>query len=141
MNTPVTLRRLALVAASLSIAMGLTLGMSLRSGAADASSKGAERLLQIGAPSPVREASVSRLPSSFHSNCGSCTTVTKARVSEAAKGAEILAARGKPTTVVSVHGCDGCSTSVGVAGFGKARTQTVTHDCTKQMLASASCCK
>jgi|GEM_PF-3482290 len=30
---------------------------------------------------------------------------------------------------------------VGVTGFGKAKTQTVTHGCTRQMLASVSCCK
>ena len=141
MKAPVTVRPIVLLVASLSVTMGLTLGMSLSSGAADAPGKGAERLMQFGAPSPVREASAARPASDTHSNCGSCTTVTTARASDTAKGGEVLLARGKPTTLVSTHGCDGCSTSVGVKGFGKSKTQTVTHGCTKQMLASVSCCK
>lgn len=141
MKAPVSQRPIALLVASLSLAMGLTLGMSLSSGAADLPRKGAERLMQLGAPSPVREASATRPASGSHSNCGSCTTVTTARASETAKGGEVLQAGGKPTTLVSTHGCDGCSTSIGVTGFGKSRTQTVTHGCTKQTLASVSCCK
>ena len=141
MKAPVTLRPIALLVASLSVAMGLTLGMSLPSGAADAPRKGAERLMQLGAPSPVRESSATRPASAAHSNCGSCTTVTTARATHTAKGGEVLVARGKPTKLVSTHGCDGCSTSIGVTGFGKSKTQTVTHGCTKQLLASVSCCK
>ena len=68
-------------------------------------------------------------------------TVTTESDYDSAKGGELLIARGKPTPLVSTHGCDGCSTSVGVKGFGKSKTQTVTHGCTKQMLASVSCCK
>lgn len=141
MKVPISLRPIALFVASLSIAMGLTLGMSLSSGAADAPRKGAERLMQIGTPSPVREASTARPASDTHSNCGSCMTVTTARASDTAKGGEVLLARGKPTTLVSTHGCDGCSTTIGVTGFGKSKTQTVTHGCTMPMLASVSCCK
>lgn len=141
MKALVTVRPIALLVASLSVAMGLTLGMSLSSGAADLPRKGAERLMQLGAPSPVREASATRPASGSHSNCGSCTTVTTARASDTAKGGGVLLARGKPTTLVSTHGCDGCSTSIGVTGFGKSKTQTATHGCTKQMLASVSCCK
>lgn len=141
MKSIITLRPVALLIASLSVAMGLTLGMSLRTGAADAPAKGAERLMQLGAPSPVREASPSRIASPFHPDCGSCTTVTETRVSTTAKGAEVLAARGKPTTRISGHGCDGCSTRVGVTGFGKASTRTTTHGCSQPMLASATCCK
>ena len=141
MKAPVTLRPIALVVASLSVAMGLTLGMSLSSGAADAPGKGAERLMQFGAPSPVREASATRPAADTHSNCGSCLTVTTSRASDTAKGGEVLLTRGKPITLVSAHGCDGCSTSIGVKGFGKFKTQTATHGCTKQMLASVSCCK
>ena len=44
-------------------------------------------------------------------------------------------------TRVSTDGCDGCSTSLGVRGFGKSKTQTVTHGCTKPMLTSVLCCK
>ena len=141
MKAPVTLRPIALLVASLSVAMGLTLGMSLSSGAADAPRKGAERLTQFGTSSPVREAAATRPASASHSNCGSCTTVTTPRASDTAKGGEVLLARGKPTTLVSTHGCDGCSTSIGVTGFGKSKTQSVTHGCTKAMLASARCCK
>lgn len=141
MNASVTPRPIALLVASLSVAMGLTFGMSLSSGAADPPRKGAERLMQFGAPSPVREASTTRPASDLHSNCGPCTTVTTARASDTAKGGEVLLAGGKPTKLVSTHGCDGCSTSVGVTGFGKSKTQTVTHSCTKQLLASTRCCR
>lgn len=115
--------------------------MSLRSGAAETPTEGAERLMRFGAPSPVREPATTRIASSFHPSCGSCTTVTREWIPDTAKRAEILAARGKPTTLVSGHGCDDCSTSIGVAGFGKSKTRTVMHGCTKQMMASTSCCK
>lgn len=141
MKAPVSVRPIALLVASLSVAMGMTLAMSLSSRAADAPSKGAERLMQFGTPLPVSDASAIRPASGSHSNCGSCTIVTTARASDTAKGGEVLLARGKPTTLVSTHGCDGCSTSIGVAGFGKSKTQTVTHGCTKQLLAAVSCCK
>lgn len=141
MKAPVTLRPIALLVASLSVATGLTLGMSLSSGAADAPTKGAERLMQFGTASAAREAFATRPASASHSNCGSCTSVTTARPLDTAKGAEVLLARGKPTTLVSSHGCDGCSTTIGVTGFGKSKTQTVTHGCTMPMLASVSCCK
>lgn len=141
MKTTITQRPIALLVATLSVAMGLTLGMSLSSGAADAPRKGAERLMQLGAPSPFRAASSARPASAIHSNCGSCTITTTAQVSDAAKGAEVLVSRGRPTWLTSKHGCDGCSTSVGVTGLGKSKAQTVTHGCTKQTLASVSCCK
>lgn len=141
MKVPISLRPIALFVASLSIAMGLTLGMSLRSGAADVPTKGAERLMRFGAQSPVREATATSPAPASHSSCGSCTSVMTLRVSETAKGGEVLVARGKPSKLVSQHGCNGCSTSIGVSGVGKAKTQTATHACTKQTPASVSCCK
>lgn len=141
MNTPHTLRPIAFLAASLSVALGLTLGMSLSTGAADAPKKGAERLGSFGVPLVSHEASANRSGSALHSNCGSCTTVTTVRPKDTAKGGEVLVARGKPTTLVSSHGCGGCSTTLGISGFGKAKAQTVTHGCTQQTLASVRCCQ
>jgi len=141
MKAPMTLRPIAFLIASLSVALGLTLGMSVSSGAADAPRKGAEQLMQFGAPPPIRETSVTRPASASHSNCDSCVTVTTARASKDSKGGEVLVSRGIPTQLVSRHGCNGCSTSVGAAGFGKSKTQTVTHGCAKQLVSSAVCCK
>lgn len=141
MNTPVTPRPLALLAATLVIAAGMTFGISFSTGAADAPAKGAQRLMQLGAPAPARESSMARPTSAAHSKCGSCTTVTSARAVDSAKGGETLAAGGKPMKLASAHGCDGCSTTVGVKGTGKAQTRTVTHGCSMPSMASVRCCQ
>ncbi len=143
MKRLVTPNPIALLVATLAVAMGMTLGMSPSSGAADAPAKGAERLMKSAIPSAARQASVPRPVSSLHPECGPCMTVTTVRASETAKGGEVLLAHGKPTRLVSTHGCDGCSTSIGVTGFGKAKTRTVTHNCTMQaqVPSLSSCCR
>lgn len=137
MKTPLTSRSIALFAASLSAVVGLTLAMSLSSGAADAPRKGAERL----GPTLTREVAARPPASTIHDNCDSCTTTTRARFSDTAKGAETLQAGGRPITRVATHGCGGCSTTFGVKGHGKLMTSTVTHACAKASMASANCCR
>lgn len=141
MKTPTTHRSITVLAAFVSLATIVAFSLSLSSGAADAPAKGAERLMQIGAPTSPRVVPADGSGAASHTGCGECKAVPTKRTNESLKGAQVLTQRGVPATFVSTHGCDGCSTTVGVSGHGKAKVQTVTHGCTMPMLASASCCK
>ncbi|MBL9207385.1 MAG: hypothetical protein JNN01_20055 [Opitutaceae bacterium] len=141
MKTPTTYRSISVLAGFVGIATAIAFSLSLSSGAADAPTKGAERLMQIGAPTLPRTVSKAHVTPTSHAACGDCRTVTAQRTPEPIKGAQALTGRGVPATFVSSHGCGGCTTTIGVSGHGKAKTQTVTHGCSRPMLASANCCE
>lgn len=46
----------------------------------------------------------------------------------------------KPTVIVAKHLCEGCDTSIAVAGVGKAKENVVTHKCSLDKAGKASCC-
>lgn len=141
MKTPAPHRSITAFAAFASFATIIAFSLSLSSGAADTSAKGAERLMQIGSPTSQRAVSADKLASAIHAGCSECNTVATKRTPEPIKGAQVLAGQGVPATFVSTHGCDACTTTIGVSGHGKAKAQTVTHGCSRPMLASATCCK
>lgn len=133
-------RSVALLIAALSTAATLAFGLGLSSQAADTSAKGAERLTRLSAP-VLAPTTPARPKAPMHANCDSCTTVTSKRPVVGAKGAVSLTGRGPAMEMVSAHGCDGCSTALGVVGHGKAKKQVVNHECSKATLASVNCCR
>lgn len=141
MKTPSTHRSIPVLAAFVSIATAIAFSLSISSGAADSPAKGAERLMQIGASTSPRAAFGTQTTLASHVGCGECKTVASKVTPEPVKGAQALTSRGAPIAVGTTHGCDGCTTTLGVTGHGKAKAQTVTHACSRPMLASASCCK
>lgn len=141
MKTPSTPRSISLLAAFVGIATTLAFSLSFSSGAADSSAKGAERLMGIGAAASPRAVSGTSATLTAHPGCGDCQTVASRGTWDPVKGAQALTGRGAPVMAVAAHGCSGCSTTIGVTGPGKDKSQTVTHACSRPMLASANCCR
>lgn len=144
MNTTTLRHPLTLALTSLtSIAaiIALSLSVSLSGQASESPAKGAVRLVSMhGAPAPRSSAQPGKAQP-FHSDCGSCQTVTTTKTSNSARGAEVLTAGGKPVYTVASHGCGSCTTSSQVTGHGKMATTKSVHACTVATVASVGCCK
>src|ERR1043166_6257496 len=107
----------------------LLFAVSIALGAAEIpTGKGGAKLLMK--PSvPVSETSVSRAMS-----CSNCKDEFIAQKDVSARGAN------KPVVHVAKHLCTGCSTTIAVAGYGKAKNDVVTHTCSACGTENLACC-
>ena len=67
-------------------------------------------------------------------SCPKCRSEWKSRIDYTARGAT------KPVVWVEKHLCDGCDTTISVAGHGKAKHDVVTHKCSACGALDAACC-
>lgn len=139
MNTSNCRKTLAKLLVSTAAVVALIAGLTLPSRAAEPM-KGAERLMLLGAAKPAVAGVAGNLDRVSHSACPACQTIRSTKPRAGAKGAEVLFAGGNPTVGSSIHGCNACSSTIDVAGHGKAKTTQVSHSCTMKGSASASCC-
>lgn len=66
--------------------------------------------------------------------CGMCLDTKTSRNDISARGAK------QQTSMVSTHGCNGCSTKTTVAGHGKAKTTSLSHRCSMAGDQNLTCC-
>lgn len=132
-------------AKSLRGAVGAALALALTtwlSGAASAAEqvKGGERLLRLNPLATVGEVEALKPGDTFAMACAKCKTVLVTKVVSTAKGAEVLAADGKPTQLIGSHACPGCGSTLEIVGHGKAKQSKLTHRCKRCGDDSAFCC-
>jgi hypothetical protein len=101
--------------------------------AEDSTSKGAgaAKLLGLNRPKPASEEATG---ASVPMSCPKCKSEWTARKDYTARGAT------KPMVWVEKHLCQGCDTTISVAGHGKAKHDVVTHKCTACGATDAACC-
>jgi hypothetical protein len=102
--------------------------------------KGAELLLHLNPLKTVGEVETLKTGDTVAMACAKCKTIFVAKVVSTAKGAEILAANGKPTQLVGIHPCTGCKSTMEVVGQGRAKTDVIKHTCKACGDDSAFCC-
>lgn len=102
--------------------------------------KGAQKLLELNKIKTVGDIEALKPGDSFAMACAKCETIIVAEVVSTAKGAEILAAGGKPTKLIGKHLCKGCGSTIEIVGHGKAKESKITHTCQTCGSDSAFCC-
>jgi hypothetical protein len=102
--------------------------------------KGAQHLLHLQNLKTVGDVEALKPDDTFAMACGKCKTIFVTKVINTAKGAEVLAAGGKPTQVIGTHACPGCGSTMEIVGHGKAKEAKLTHTCKACGDDSAFCC-
>lgn len=102
--------------------------------------KGAQHLLHLQNLKTVGDVEALKPDDTFAMACGKCKTIFVTKVVNTAKGAEVLAAGGKPTQVIGTHACPGCGSTMEIVGHGKAKEAKLTHTCKACGDDSAFCC-
>ncbi len=91
--------------------------------------KGAEHLLHLQTLNTVGHMESLKVDDTVAMACAKCKTIFVMKVVSTAKGAEVLAAGGKPTQLIGTHACPGCGSTITVVGHGKAKTDAIKHTC------------
>lgn len=102
--------------------------------------KGAQKLMEMNKVKTVGDIEALKVGDTFAMACAKCETILVKEVVSTAKGAEVLAANGKPTKIIGKHLCTGCGSNIEIVGHGKAKESKVTHTCEKCGADSAFCC-
>ena len=102
--------------------------------------KGAQKLMELNKVKTVGDIEALKVGDTFAMACAKCETILVKEVVSTAKGAEVLAANGKPTKLIGKHLCTGCGSNIEIIGHGKAKESKITHTCEKCGSDSAFCC-
>jgi hypothetical protein len=102
--------------------------------------KGAQKLLELNRVKTVGDIEALKPGDTFAMACAKCETIIVTEVVSTAKGAEVLAAGGKPTKLIGKHLCKGCGSTIEIVGHGKAKESKITHTCLACGSESAFCC-
>lgn len=102
--------------------------------------KGAQKLMELNKVKTVGDIEALKVGDTFAMACAKCETILVKEVVSTAKGAEVLAANGKPTKIIGKHLCPGCGSNIEIIGHGKAKESKITHICEKCGSDSAFCC-
>jgi hypothetical protein len=119
------------------LAVGVAIPVQVR--AAD-QVKGVQKLLELNKVKTVGDVEALKVGDTFAMACAKCETIMVKEVVSTAKGAEVLAANGKPTKLIGKHLCPGCGSTIEIVGHGKAKESKITHTCTACGDTSAFCC-
>jgi hypothetical protein len=92
---------------------------------------GAAKLLQL---TPAKAPPPARAIAARPMTCPKCKSEWISRTDYTARGAM------KPKVWVEKHLCDGCDTTISVAGHGKAKRDVVTHKCSSCGAPDMGCC-
>jgi len=136
MNSVKTLNKTLL---GIGAALALAAWMPATANAAD-QVKGAQKLVELSKVKTVGDVEALKTGDTFAMACAKCQTIFVSRVVRSAKGAEILAAGGKPTQLIGQHACTGCGSTLEIVGHGKAKKSKITHTCNACGSESAFCC-
>ena len=102
--------------------------------------KGAQKLMEMNKVKTVGDIEALKVGDTFAMACAKCETIMVTEVVNTAKGAEVLAASGKPTKLIGKHLCAGCGSTIEIVGHGKAKESKITHTCGACGDTSAFCC-
>ena len=102
--------------------------------------KGAQHLLHLQNLKTVGDVEALKPDDTFAMACGKCKTIFVTKVINTAKGAEVLAAGGKPAQVIGRHACGGCNSTIEIIGHGKGKEMVLKHSCKACGDDSAFCC-
>lgn len=102
--------------------------------------KGGQKLQQLNRVATIGDIEGLKVGDTFAMACAKCQTIVVKEVVSTAKGAEVLAADGKPTKVLGKHLCEGCGSTIGVVGHGKGKESKITHTCIACGETSVFCC-
>src|SRR5262245_28910498 len=102
--------------------------------------KGAPKLTEITKIKTIGDVEALKRGDTFAMACAKCETILVKEVVSTAKGAEVLAADGKPTKLVGKHLCPGCGSTIEIVGQGRAKESKITHTCGACGDTSAFCC-
>jgi hypothetical protein len=102
--------------------------------------KGAQKLSELNKVSNVGDLEALKVGDTLAMACAKCQTIIVKEVVSTAKGAQVLAADGKPTMLVGKHLCKGCGSTIEIVGHGKAKESKITHTCGSCGDTSAFCC-
>jgi hypothetical protein len=125
------------LAAALAVAMAAWLPTTAN--AAD-QVKGAQKLLELNKIKTVGDIEALKVGDTFAMACAKCETIMVKEIVSTAKGAEVLAADGKPTKLIGKHLCPGCGSTIEIVGHGKAKESKIIHKCGACGETSAFCC-
>ena len=117
----------------------MAISLSITANAAD-QVKGAQKLMEMNKVKTVGDIEALKVGDTFAMACAKCETILVKEVVSTAKGAEVLAANGKPTKIIGKHLCAGCGSNIEIVGHGKAKESRITHTCGACGDASAFCC-
>lgn len=101
---------------------------------------GATKLMEMNKVKTVGDIEALKVGDTFAMACAKCETILVKEVVSTAKGAEVLAANGKPTKIIGKHLCAGCGSTIEIVGHGKAKESKITHTCGACGDTSAFCC-
>lgn len=130
-------RRTVMTATALALAIGVW--MPSTTNAAD-QVKGAQKLMELNKVQTVGDIEALKVGDTFAMACAKCETILVKEVISTAKGAEVMAANGKPTKLLGKHLCTGCGATMEIVGHGKAKESKITHTCGACGDTSAFCC-
>lgn len=102
--------------------------------------KGGQHLIHLNSLKTVADVEALKADDTFAMACAKCKTIFVARVVKSAKGAEVLAAGGKPTQIIGLHPCSGCGSTIEITGHGKGKESKLKHTCKTCGDESAFCC-
>lgn len=102
--------------------------------------KGGQKLLELSQVKTVENIEALKPGDTFAMACAKCQTIVVKEVIKNAKGAEVLAADGKPTRLMGKHLCPGCGSTIEIVGHGKGKESKITHTCGACGDSSAFCC-
>ena len=102
--------------------------------------KGGPKLVELSKVKTVGEIEALKPGDTFAMACAKCQTIMVKQVIDNAKGAEVLAADGKPTKLIGKHLCTGCGSTIEIVGHGKGKEAKITHTCGTCGEGSAFCC-
>ena len=122
------------------IALSFAAGLLLNTASAAEQIKGAQKLMEMNKVKTVGDIEALKPGDTFAMACAKCETILVKEVISTAKGAEVLAANGQPTTLIGKHLCPGCGSTIEIVGHGKAKDSKITHTCGACGDSSAFCC-
>lgn len=102
--------------------------------------KGGQKLVELSKLKTVGDVQALKSGDTFAMACAKCQTIVVKEIVSTAKGAEVLAADGKPTQLIGKHLCAGCGSTIEILGHGKAKESKITHTCGACGDTSAFCC-
>lgn len=120
-------------------ALVMTMSLTTTAPAAD-QVKGAQKLMELNKVMTVGDIEALKGGDTFAMACARCQTIMIKEIISTAKGAEVLAANGKPVKLIGKHLCPGCGSTIEIVGHGKAKESKITHICDACGDTSAFCC-
>src|SRR5262245_45876638 len=102
--------------------------------------KGGKKLMEMKKVKTIGDIEALKPGDTFAMACAKCETIMVKEVISTAKGAEVLAADGKPTKLIGKHLCPGCGSTIEIVGQGRAKESKITHTCGACGDTSAFCC-